>query len=73
MKHTEETLAFIDKLRAKGVTRVEFSGDDISALDFGPTPDDGEQNTTAEASQVAAPYEAAIKQMHAGRFQRGTS
>jgi hypothetical protein len=69
----DEAVDLARKLRAEGVTRVEFNGEEISALDFGAVPDDGEQNTTAEADQVAAPYEAAIKQMHAGRFQRGTS
>ncbi len=64
----EEALALAKELRAQGVSRVEFNGDDVTALEFGGQPETDDASTTPEAEAAAAPYEAAIKQLQLGSF-----
>jgi hypothetical protein len=66
----DEALALAKELRAQGVSRVEFVGDDVTALEFGAEPPtDEEQATTPEASAAAMPFEAAVAQMQRGSFK----
>jgi hypothetical protein len=78
--NTDAAIELAKKLRAEGVRRVEFEGDEIKAIELheaGPPvidPQEGDgrnDDLDPERDASTAPFMAAVRQVQTGEFHKG--
>jgi hypothetical protein len=73
----DDAIELAKKLRAEGVKRVEFAGDEIAALELSDPPppetegdgEAGKGNDDPANDPATAPYVAAVQQVQSGKFR----